>query len=454
MLPFFLSARLHVRHPCKNDGLARQNSVILLANRMTGPDLWIYNMNYQEKTWTTPTNQHFARLKQVFKRYQFPLQLAIYLRIGMSLWFAFIALVIDPYFPRDTDILEGAYHYIMIHSTFLGKALLDIWLRYDAIHYMNIAKVGYAALDPGDLNFPPLYPYLTRLLSFFTFGEETLAGLLVSTMAMIFAFILLYELVLHRFEDPDLAREAILVLGIYPTSFFFFGPYTEALFLLLTVAFFISLERRRWILAGLCTALASVARLQGLILVLPLLFAIYRSHSYRSLEAISRPLLGLAIAPLGFAAFYFWRVNQNLASMTASFQEFSKIVFVDPLTGVYLAGKQFLSTGNLLVLAELLSALFFCGLIIWMLFQPRFRKQYDLMIYSVGLMLVFLSKHGFDANPMPSMNRYVLSIFPAFIALAFLLVKSPPWSIKIYRLVSVFLLLLSSVLYGLWFFIG
>jgi Gpi18-like mannosyltransferase len=411
-------------------------------------------MDYQGKFWYSSTNQFFARLKQVYQRYHFPLLLAIYLRIGLSLWFAFIALVIDPYFPRDANILEGAYHYIMLHSTFLGKALLDIWLRYDAIHYINIARVGYAALEPGDLNYPPLYPYLTRLFSFFTFGEATFAGLLVSTIAMIFAFVLLYELVINRFEDPALARETILILGIYPTSFFFFGPYTEALFLLLTVAFFMSLAYRRWILAGLCITLAGIARLQGLVLLLPLLFEIYRSRTYRSLKAISRPLIGLAIAPLGFAAFYFWRVNQNLASMTTSFQEFSKIVFVDPLTGVYLAGKQFFSTGNLLVFTELLSALIFCSLIIWMLFQPRFRKRYDLMIYSAGLMLVFLSKHGFDANPMPSMNRYVLSVFPAFIALAFLLLKSPAWLTKVYHLVSVFLLLLSCVLYGLWFFIG
>jgi hypothetical protein len=138
-------------------------------------------MNYQNNFLSSSANLFFVRLKQLYQRYQFPLLLAICLRIGLSLWFAFIALVIDPYFPRDANILEGAYHYIMLHSTFLGKALLDIWLRYDAIHYINIATVGYAALEPGDLNFPPLYPYLTRLFSLFTFGEATFAGLLVST---------------------------------------------------------------------------------------------------------------------------------------------------------------------------------------------------------------------------------------------------------------------------------
>ena len=411
-------------------------------------------MNLQGNFLKSSNNLFFVRLKQLYQRYHFPLLLAIYLRIGISLWFAFIALMIDPYFPRNANILNGAYHYIMLHSTFLGKALLDIWLRYDAIHYINIAQVGYAALEPGDLNYPPLYPYLTRLFSFFTFGETTLAGLLVSTFAMIFTFILLYKLVCDRFEDQALARETTLVLGIFPTSFFFFGPYTEALFLLLTVAFFLSLEYRHWIAAGLLITLAGITRLQGLILVLPLLFEIYHSRAYRSFEAIRRPLIGLAIAPIGFIAFYFWRASQNLASMTASFQEFSKIIFVDPLTGIYLAGKDLISTGNPLIFTELLSALIFSTLIIWMLFQPRFRRQYDLMIYSAGLMLVFLSKHGFNADPMPSMNRYVLSIFPAFIAIAYLLIKSPSWLNKIYHLVSVFLLFLSCVFYGLWFFIG
>jgi Gpi18-like mannosyltransferase len=411
-------------------------------------------MNNQSKSWISSINLFFTKLKHVYRHYQYPLLVVIFLRIGLSLWFALIALLVDPYYPKNAEILKEVYHYITLHSTTLGKALLDIWLRYDAIHYINIARVGYAALEPGDLNYPPLYPYLTRFFSYFTFGEETLAGLLVSTIAMVFAFVLLYELIITRFQNPRLARETLLILGIYPTSFFFFGPYTEALFLLITIVFFMSVTYQRWILAGICVTLASVARLQGLVLILPLIIEIYRNHTYRSIQEISRPLLGLAIAPLGFAAFYFWRASLNLASMTASFREFSKIAFVDPLTGVYLAGKQLLSTGNPLVFTELLSALIFCCLIIWMLFQPRFRKHYDLMIYSAGLMLVFLSKHGFIADPMPSMNRYVLSIFPAFIALAFILLKSPNWFAKFYHLVSLSLLLFACVLYGLWFFIG
>ncbi len=42
-------------------------------------------------------------------------------------------------------------------------ALLGVWQRWDAIHYMHIASFGYS--DSGSLAYFPLYPVLSRLIS-------------------------------------------------------------------------------------------------------------------------------------------------------------------------------------------------------------------------------------------------------------------------------------------------
>lgn len=167
-----------------------------------------------------------------------------------------------------------------------------------------------------------------------------------------------------------------------------------------------------------------------------------------------RIVSGLLIAPIGFILFSVWRANQNISSLLGSFDQYSQIIFVTPLTGIFLAIRQFLETGSLLVLGELLSLLLFGAILGWMIGQKRFQIYPSMLIYSVGLVVLFLSKHSYSASAMQSSARYVLAIFPAFIGIGHLVDHLSSRYQKLVKLSSFFLLLLVSAIYGFGFFVG
>ena len=80
----------------------------------------------------------------------------------------------------------------------------------------------------------------------------------------------------------EIAGRAVWLLAIFPTSVFFTTLYTESLFLMTSVAAFYYARRSRWALAGIWGLLASLTRVTGLLLLLPL------AWEYSVAAAISR----------------------------------------------------------------------------------------------------------------------------------------------------------------------
>jgi hypothetical protein len=50
--------------------------------------------------------------------------------------------------------------------------------------------------------------------------------------------------------EPVVARRTVLLISIFPSAFFLFAPFTEALFLALAVWCIAMARERRWLLAG------------------------------------------------------------------------------------------------------------------------------------------------------------------------------------------------------------
>jgi hypothetical protein len=129
------------------------------------------------------------------------------------------------------------------------------------------------------------------------FGLDSGAALLlgayaVSAAALVVALVLLGRLVElelgARFERP-----VLMLVALWPASFFFSAPYSESLFLALSVGVFYAARTDRIPLAaGLC-ALATAARPTGVLLVLPLAWMAWKAGKLR----------WLAVAPLGAVAF-------------------------------------------------------------------------------------------------------------------------------------------------------
>lgn len=139
----------------------------------------------------------------------------------------------------------------------------------DAPRYLDIALNGYVREGENAINlvFYPLYPLLTRGLSFLT-GAPALAGVILSHLCYAGAVIALDELLLVDHTEEQ-AFFGVLLFILYPFSMFVLGVYSESLFLLLSILCLYALRKGRYPAAGVLGLLASLTRVQGMLLLLP-----------------------------------------------------------------------------------------------------------------------------------------------------------------------------------------
>ncbi len=148
-----------------------------------------------------------------------------------------------------------------------ARASAAVWARFDSYFFLHIAHSGYT--DQGLGAFFPLYPLLIRLLAWPLADHFTLAALLVSWLCAWGSYGCFYRLARREFGER-VARFALLFLAFSPVSFFSFAPYSESLFLLVSLG---AVERARagrlW-QASLLAALGMLTRPTGLLLLIPL----------------------------------------------------------------------------------------------------------------------------------------------------------------------------------------
>jgi hypothetical protein len=169
--------------------------------------------------------------------------------------------------------------------------------RWDSAWYLGIAHGGYDATSTA---FFPLYPLLVRILA--PTGDPgglLFAGYFVALVALAGALLLLRRLVELEL-GADAARRTLWLLAFFPGALWLGAPYSESLFLLLSVGAIYAARTSHWAWAGACAALASGTRSAGIVLLVPLVMIWWRGRA--------RDLAWLALAPLGLAAYsaYLW----------------------------------------------------------------------------------------------------------------------------------------------------
>jgi hypothetical protein len=201
----------------------------------------------------------------------------------------------------------------------LVGGLLDFFLapfvRWDAQWYLNIAETGYEQEGQADLGarpaFFPLYPLLIRALGGFSgHGGAVLASIVISLAAFLGALYLLHRLVTFEL-DVATARASVWMLALSPVAFYFSAPYTESLFLLLSIGSLYAARTKRWWLAGVLAGLASATRPTGALLFIPLVL-LYLSDGRLRPSSFRRPrpsILWLALVPSGLIAYSVYLSN-------------------------------------------------------------------------------------------------------------------------------------------------
>jgi hypothetical protein len=110
-----------------------------------------------------------------------------------------------------------------------------------------------------------------------------------------------------RCSTPRTARFVVLVTSFSPASLYLSLPYTEALYMLLTVAVISAAAGGRWFIAALAAAALSATRNLGVTVLAPMLLIAINQYGWRSVVFVRREadqaLVAMLLAPAGLAAF-------------------------------------------------------------------------------------------------------------------------------------------------------
>lgn len=309
------------------------------------------------------------------------------------------------------------------------SAMLTAWERWDALWYLRIAAHGYSPHD-GSAAFFPGYPLLVRAVGWLAGGHLLLAAYLVSSVALVIALVTVYRLTEYEF-DTDLARRTVLLLCIFPTSFFFFAPYSESLFLALAAGALLSARRSNWPAATVLAAGATATRSIGVMVGAAIAVESARQALVARRAAAAAPGSGRSIAGgvlrtlavavgslAGIVAYLGWwwatagsprlpfeaeggwqrHLQWPWVTLWQGAREGLRWI------GVYAGGYQLI---DLLIVAVVLAAAVWAALR-----TPLMFRVYTIASIAAPLCLVFAGR------PFMSMPRFALVVVPLFWALA------------------------------------
>jgi hypothetical protein len=284
--------------------------------------------------------------------------------------------------------------------------------RWDAYWFERIARDGYRE-GQADGAFFPAYPIVIRAMSSVTTMAEAGSALLVSNLAFVGALVVLYGLSAREYSIA-IARRTVVLLAFFPASFFFLAPYSESLFLLLTVLAFWWIRRSRWGAGSLAAFVAALARSIGILLMPALLIEAWRGpreHRTLHVAAAAAPLLALLL----YAGYWLARSGDALWPLHSQAAWYRSVTF--PLwtiaRGVLLGIGGLVDTAGIYRTADLLLTAI---LLVPLAFRWR-TIPITYLVYAVSSAIVFLSYPSPD-RPFLSDPRFLIVVFPAFWALA------------------------------------
>ncbi len=295
--------------------------------------------------------------------------------------------------------------------------------NFDGVHYLRLAQNGYNA--EFTQAFFPLFPILIRFFSFifpkitnldvniYTDPSYFYSGIILSNLFFLAALYIFYKLVKIDFKE-DIAFLSVVLLLVFPTSFFFGSIYTESLFLLLTVSSIYLLRKGNFFWSAVLISLSTATRIVGVLLI-----PLYLIEAFKSKNKIN--YIWALITPLGIFTYMYYLKTAfgNPFYFFTSLPAFgtgrstNQIILLPQVVYRYL--KMFMATKILTLpffnaFIEFVFTLVPLGFLI--LFIKKMRLSY--WVFSVGALIL-----GTLTGTLTSMPRYVLIsvifIFPHLI---------------------------------------
>jgi len=339
------------------------------------------------------------------------------------------------------------------------------WFGWDTISYLGIAILGYR--PDASIAFMPLYPLLIRLTAPLFGGNYLLAALVLSTVLCVIVLILLYEL-FAQVTSQEVAREAVVMFLAFPTAFFLLAGYTESLFLVLVLLFWLLARRKQWLWAALVAGLATLTRLQGLVLSAVLLWmmllslveqpaASFGGQLRQNVESVRRfpqkqvrsvppaAWFAILIPPLFSAVYQLWLKLAGYGTIPEALHTYWRLETVPPWTG-FLLFLQRIPTAAFHYMDWIDLILFTIILIASLIGLRRLEPAFSLYVW---LTLAVLFTRGTPPHLLASYSRYFLVLFPLFLLPAQLPKRYQRFTVLVLSF-SLQILLVSIFLWGSW----
>lgn len=326
--------------------------------------------------------------------------------------------------PLQFDLLGGGI------SNYLRIPQLFSWLNFDGEHYLLIAQNGYSHLN---YFYFPLYPQIIRFVTQI-FGRSIFSlatvGLIISNAIFLIGLMGFVKLIRLDYSR-EIVKLTLLMLLLFPTSFYFGSYYTESLFFTLVIWSFYFARKGNWILAGMLGGLTTATRIVGLALVPALIIeAFLQVGLWRYKEFGWKRILGILLIPVGLLIYMIFLKQQTgdplefLHSVgTFGEQRSSSFIMLPQVFYRYIIkivpniSYNYFPTVFTTWL-ELITALVFGGLgIVGIL--AGFGKLSSIKVrLSYATYLVFGYLIPTLSGSFSSLPRYVLVLFPAYIIMA------------------------------------
>lgn len=356
-----------------------------------------------------------------------------------------------------------------------ASPLIRTFANFDGASYLTIARDGYLS---SQLGYFPFYPWVIKFFSQFTriLFQHTYFVLLaevISNVAFLFALIL-FSKMLALDKQKKIGLLLLLIVFLFPTSFYYGAAYNDSLFLLFATLSIYLGRKKHWVLASIIGGIATLTRLNGLALFFFLLAeyflqmnpdtqflkkklnvkawiqALQKTFSLRKI--LQDKLIAVFLIPLSFIGYLsyihvqFGSFYRLFSSMEAWDQD--KITFPLQVIWRYIKIIVLYPTFKFnywIAALEFFSVLLYC-FALWYAYK-KIRFSYWLFA-AVSLLIPWLT------GTFQGMPRYGLHLYPLFLALALILQDKSRTVKAIYFALSTLLLVTLLTLFTHGYFVA
>lgn len=316
----------------------------------------------------------------------------------------YLAIRVVTAFFVSIGALIGGHSPLYVLRSWDGK-----WYNLIVLHgYPHVLPTVNGLVQQNTSAFSPLWPMIIRLVSWITFANTIVLGLILSALTGILATIAVTTLA-ARLSNEVVARRAALLFVLSPGAFIFSMIYCEGLLITLMVWSMIALFDRRWWRAGVLAGLATLTSPAALPLVVPFAYVAFIEIRKKNWH----PFFATALVPSGFIGFllFLWHQTGDLlawnrterdgwtayASLRFPFHVLANFLF-DPIRPTLQWHMLFWCT-------------LFAGLAAWLIWKSTLPRE--LRLLGVSFIALFVTSHPVGFRP-----RFWEITFPLVMALA------------------------------------